>query len=74
MSGYSEATRNVVMLSNLIVSGDSFDNYHNEETDELINSLKRFWETESIGITNPNIQENTNNEIVPDIKFNGEHY
>ena len=37
-----------IAVSNLVITGD-FDHYA-PETDQLENTLKKFWETEAIGI------------------------
>lgn len=82
LSGYSESTINhhcqdtPSVTSNLILTGDSFDTYQNEDNDELFSSLKRFLETESIGITSLKESQHQENKdrFVQDIKFNGERY
>ena len=64
------------VVSNLIISGEALLNETNE-TDEIKNMLKTFWETESIGIVddiNPESQLATKVKRNDEISFNGRHY
>ena len=64
------------VVSNLIISGEDFLNETNE-TDEIKNMLKTFWETESIGIVddiNPEGQLPTKVKRNEELSFNGRHY
>ena len=64
------------VVSNLIISGEAFLNETNE-TDEIKNILKTFWETESIGIVDgitPESQLPTKIKRNDKISFNGRHY
>ena len=60
----------------MIISGEAFLNETNE-TDEIKNMLKTFWETESIGIVdgiNPEGQVLTKVKRNEEISFNARHY
>ena len=61
-----------VVTSNLIISGRC-DAMFEEQNDELVESLKKFWETESVGII-PEDQSLPADKRKPDIDFNGHHY
>ncbi|KAK3754303.1 hypothetical protein QZH41_006636 [Actinostola sp. cb2023] len=75
LSGRSESTSDHV-TSNLIIARDCFDACNQNENDEFVNSLKSFWETESIGINDPLQQQQHDDDggFVRDIRFNGERY
>ncbi|XP_044165233.1 uncharacterized protein LOC122949165 [Acropora millepora] len=61
-----------VVSSNLIISGGS-DDMFGEQDNELVESLKKFWETESIGIISED-QSRQDDKRKPDIHFNGHNY
>ena len=61
-----------VVTSNLIISGGC-DAMFEEQNDELVESLKKFWETESVGII-PEDQSLPADKRKPDIHFNGHQY
>ncbi|XP_044184801.1 uncharacterized protein LOC122964943 [Acropora millepora] len=61
-----------VVSSNLIISGGS-DDMFGEQDNELVESLKKFWETESIGIISED-QLRQDDKRKPDIHFNGHNY
>ena len=61
---------------NLILTGESLDTsrYFTAPTneDKIVNSLKRFWETESIGIDKYQAEPNDDVNFIRDIRFTGE--
>ena len=60
------------VLSNLIISGECSSMF-GEQDDELVESLKRFWETESVGII-PEDQSLNTDKRKPEIYFNGHNF
>ena len=63
-------------VSNLIISQESNDIFAENPTDKLVNTLKTFWETESIGvkeIVSPNDSDEVE-EFVNNPKYNGTRY
>ena len=65
-------------VSNLILTGEPFEtsSYSNtrKNDDKIAASLKRFWETESIGITDYQQESSGNSNFIHDIRFTGERY
>ena len=65
-------------VSNLILTGEPFETsrYSNAQRndDKIVDSLKRFWETESIGITDYQQESSGNSNFIRDIRFTGERY
>ena len=55
-----------------ITSG--FDNSCEERDVELLSVLRRFWETESIGVLDKSSEGDGNEFFPPSISFNGIHY
>ena len=64
------------VLSSLIISGNSAGDFGlAEKDDRLVQTLKQFWETESIGIHEPRLKtEDEKEEFMAHIKNNGERY
>ena len=62
----------VYVVSNLVISGETFLNEH-RESDEMVDMLKRFWEVESLGIVDPE-GDDKSVERKTNIEFNGQHY
>ena len=62
-------------VANLILTGESNDRTsvlnHN---DKIVDSLKRFWETESIGIIEKPPELNEGDKFIRDIRFTGQRY
>ena len=58
--------------SNLIISGEC-SSMLGEQDDELVESLKKFWEMESVGII-PEDQSLNTDKRKPEIHFNGHNY
>ena len=63
-------------INNLILAGECIDNsrMQTDRDDELVNVLKRFWETENIGIKSNEFENPNEEEFLPDIRFTGERY
>ena len=61
-----------VVSSNLFISGGC-EAMFGEQDDELVESLKKFWETESVGII-PEDHALHADKQKPDIQFNGHNY
>ena len=63
------------ITSNLIIAGESDDFLTVNERDSLTDSLKQFWQTESIGIFDPESNDDLQrNKFFEDIQFNGTRY
>ena len=62
-------------INNLILAGECIDNskVQTDCDDELVNVLKQFWETGSIGIKSVEF-EKPNEKFLSDIRFTGERY
>lgn len=60
----------------MIISGNSAGDFGLAEKDNrLVQTLKQFWETESIGIHEPRLKtEDEKEEFMAHIKHNGERY
>ena len=68
----SHSETNVYVVSNLVILGETFLNEH-RESDKMVDMLKSFWEVESLGIVDPEGED----ELVErktNIEFNGQHY
>ncbi|XP_028403926.1 uncharacterized protein LOC114526512 [Dendronephthya gigantea] len=59
-------------LSNLVIDGRKETLLEENEKDELVKSLKRFWDLESLGIVES--EKVPESDIVQDITFNGKRY
>ena len=64
------------VLSSLIILGNSAGDFGlAEKDDRLVQTLKQFWETKSIGIHEPRLKtEDEKEEFMAHIKHNGERY
>ena len=70
-----DSIRSNTFNSNLVISGDSEMPFSSAGEDELVDSLKQFWETESIGIHEPELQkEDEKQEFMTEVTHNGERY
>ena len=76
LSGLSKQPQsNSNTFSNLILTGEQFDNSTASDQDELTTSLKRFWEVESVSIDSidPEIPSKQQ-DFVQNIRFTGARY
>ena len=77
MSGKVDSTSSKYNTSTsaLIISGicDNLSNY-NEQNDELVSTMKAFWETESIGISNTEDEISEPKNFIRDIQFRDNRY
>lgn len=48
--------------------------FYTNEHDQLVNTLKHFWETESIGIKPEQVKESTRNSFIKDLSYDGKRY
>ena len=63
------------ITSNLIIAGESDNFLTANENDALVECLKQFWTTESIGIFDPELNGDTQQDhFLEDIKFDGTRY
>ena len=61
--------------SHLVVTGEFNSFFETNEHDELVNTVKKFWETESIGIKEPlNEESNENTGILKHLTYDGKRY
>ena len=67
LKGINAHVNNVIV--ELIIEGSPVPNISIDENLELVNSLKQFWETESIGITKETIVPQIERMFPPDAKF-----
>jgi hypothetical protein len=77
LSGWSKQPSSVdSTVSNLILAGERLDSSNTiTDHDELVSSLRRFWETESIGIDSSESEISPKEQdFVPNIKFTGTRY
>lgn len=65
-------------VSNLILTGESLETSGHstapKSADKIVDSLRRFWETESIGINNNQREHDEDVNFIRDIRFTGERY
>ena len=63
-------------VSNLVITGELADypGFYTNEHDQLANTLKHFWETESIGIKPEQVEESTGNSFIKDLSYDGKRY
>ncbi|XP_067047620.1 uncharacterized protein [Acropora muricata] len=62
-------------VSNLVITGELADYpFYTNEHDQLVNTLKHFWETESIGIKPEQVEESTRNSFIKDLSYDGKRY
>ena len=74
LSGPAEfATSSETTVTNLIISGNS-NGLFDHTQDPLIDTLKQFWETESIGIKGELECEQSSDCFNGNVRFNGERY
>lgn len=61
--------------SNLVITGELADYpFYTNEHDQLVNTLKHFWETESIGIKPEQVKESTRKSFIKDLSYDGKRY
>ncbi|XP_028400806.1 uncharacterized protein LOC114523939 [Dendronephthya gigantea] len=70
--GPTSNTSSSYALSNLVIDGRKKTLLEENENDELVRSLKRFWDLESLGIVES--EKVPESDIVQDITFNGKRY
>ena len=69
------SSNNHSTMSNLILAGDPCQNSAiPNRNDEIVDSLKRFWDTESIGITDNKQDSHQDDKFLQNIQFTGERY
>lgn len=74
LSGPMEfALSNETTVDNLIISGNS-NGLSEPVQDHLVDTLKQFWETESIGIKEETPYKQLSDGFNENVSFNGEHY
>ena len=74
LSGPTDSvTSSDTTVTNLIISGTS-DSLFDQAQDPLIGTLKRFWETESIGIKDESEITRSNDCFNENVCFNGQRY
>ena len=74
LSGPAEfATSSETSVTNLIISGNSSGLFDHTQ-DPLVDTLKQFWETESIGIKGELECEQSSDCFNDNVRFNGERY
>ncbi|XP_078374406.1 uncharacterized protein LOC144657946 [Oculina patagonica] len=62
-------------VSNLVITGERADHpFYTNEHDQQVNTLKDFWETESIGIKAEQVEESTGNSFIKDLSYDGKRY
>ena len=59
--------------SHLAITGEFKSLFETNEHDELVNTLKEFWETESIGIKEQ-VEESSGNSFIKDLSYDGKRY
>ena len=67
LKGVSANVNNVI--AELIIEGSPLPSISIDENLDLVHSLKQFWETESIGITEETIMPQIERMFPPDAKF-----
>ena len=62
-------------ISNLVITGER-GNYpfFANDNDQLVNTLKDFWDTESIGIKAESVKESKENTFIKDLSYDGKRY
>ena len=61
-------------LSNLVITGELADySFYTNDHDQLVNTLKDFWETESIGIKPEQVEGSMGNSFIKDLSHDGKH-
>lgn len=74
LSGPTECvTSSETTVTNLIISGTS-DSLFDQAQDPLIGTLKKFWETESIGIKGESEIISSSDSFNENVRFNGQRY
>ena len=62
-------------VSNLVITGELADYpFYTNEHDQLVNTLKHFWDTESIGIKPEQVEESTGNSFIKDLSYDGKRH
>ena len=70
-----EGISNNYVGSHLAITGELKSLYYTNDHDELLNTVKDFWETESIGIKEQLTQEETKGtEFLRDVNYDGKRY
>lgn len=68
-----ESVENNNTVSNLVISGERDYQFCSNENDQLLNTLKNFWETETIGIKEE-VEESIDNSFIKDLSYDGKRY
>ena len=62
-------------VCNLVITGELADYpFYTNEHDQLVNTLKHFWETESIGINPEQVEQSARNSFIKDLSCDGKRY